>query len=195
MGWICILGDSIAFGRWDEEGGWADRLKREFPKDGVFNLAIPGDTTRHLLQRIKPECSARDPDAILFAIGVNDAGQREGKSQNEVPREEFEKNLAALLTIAKGLTENVGFVGIADIDDSRTIPVPWEKGFCYHGEKVREYDAVLEEFCERMKVPYLDLSGTLGPQDLCDGIHPNAQGHEKLARKIRPLIEKLLHNA
>ena len=80
---IFIFGDSIAYGAWDPEGGWVERLRqwlfvttRDEYNLGTFlyNLSIVGDTTADLLKRFTTEIEARQQgDIIFFAAGINDA--------------------------------------------------------------------------------------------------------------------------
>ena len=53
---INIFGDSIAWGAYDEMGGWANRLKQYFSEDKenyieVYNLGVSGDNSEKLLKR------------------------------------------------------------------------------------------------------------------------------------------------
>lgn len=59
MARILIFGDSIAYGRWDIKGGWADYLKSLYmekniinlePYFEIYNLAIDGDNTKICLE-------------------------------------------------------------------------------------------------------------------------------------------------
>ena len=86
MAQILIFGDSITWGAWDEEGGWAQRFKKEIDKKAitanftsyhsVYNLGISGDNTNDLLERFESETQRRldegEEAIILFAIGIND---------------------------------------------------------------------------------------------------------------------------
>jgi lysophospholipase L1-like esterase len=89
---ICIFGDSIAWGATDcEKGGWVERLKTELMvKDiDVYNLGISGDTTENILKRMDAEAEARNPDIIIFSVGINDALKTNGK--NLISIQEFRK--------------------------------------------------------------------------------------------------------
>jgi hypothetical protein len=72
---IFIFGDSIAYGAWDPEGGWVERLRqwlfvttRDEYNLGTFlyNLSIVGETTADLLKRFTTEIEARQPGDIIF---------------------------------------------------------------------------------------------------------------------------------
>ncbi len=60
---VLVFGDSIAYGAWDEEGGWVERLKRYLHHRTtsygeyhlVYNLAVSGETSRGILERLEGE--------------------------------------------------------------------------------------------------------------------------------------------
>ena len=124
---ICIWGDSIAYGAWDEEGGWADRLRRFLHARTlasrfeeyywVYNLGVPGETTDDLLKRFAPEHAAREPHIALFAVGINDSSHREKGGTPRVPIERFRENISELLNQAKKGAEAVVCIGLTTIDE------------------------------------------------------------------------------
>ena len=93
---ILVFGDSIARGAVDlEKGGWVERLRIYFVNNSkdksVYNLGISGDTTENLLKRFMNECKVREPEIIIFAIGVNDSAIIQNKN-NWVSEKDFQKN-------------------------------------------------------------------------------------------------------
>jgi lysophospholipase L1-like esterase len=98
---IFVFGDSLAYGAWDEKGGWALRLRRHFDKKmfdiggnindlnddnyhTVFTLGNTiGENSIGLLKRVRPELDARlhEEDkarVAVFSIGPNDSAIVEG---------------------------------------------------------------------------------------------------------------------
>ena len=86
---IFIFGDSIAYGAWDPEGGWVERLRqwlfvttRDNYNLGTFlyNLSIVGDTTADLLRRFPTEIAARQHGySSCLPPGINDAQSVNGR--------------------------------------------------------------------------------------------------------------------
>ena len=84
---LLIFGDSITWGAWDEEGGWAQRIKSFADKKAatlnydnytsVYCLGVSGDNTFDLLKRFETEVRARideeEKTLILIEIGINDS--------------------------------------------------------------------------------------------------------------------------
>ena len=93
---ILIFGDSITYGAWDTElGGWANRLRIAFDKENqdwnIYNLGVSGDTINDVLKRFDVECQAREPEKLIFAIGINDAKVIIDKNSNQTSEADFKK--------------------------------------------------------------------------------------------------------
>ena len=96
---MAIWGDSVAQGFYDaEKEGWAARLieslknKNKNPKS-IFNLSISGDDTNDLLYRFEIESTARKPELIIFAIGINDSQYYGTKDKPRISKEDSKNNL------------------------------------------------------------------------------------------------------
>jgi len=191
---ICIFGDSITWGAYDpEQGGWATRLRNHFEaqdKDiDVYNLGISGDNTADLLERIEIEAKAREPETIIFAIGINDAQFIHSTNSSRVSLDEFQQNIAKLFSIAKKFTSKVIFVGLTRVDESKTTPIPWNTDKSYTNENVERLDNVIEKFCEENKLKFIPMKDVVGNDDLIDGLHPNTAGHAKMFERMKSEIE------
>ena len=172
---ICIFGDSIAWGAWDpENGGWVVRLRRYFEMNdyniAVYNQGIAGDSTEDLLKRFKGECIAREPQTIIFAIGINDSQCINSKDNPRVSLEKFQNNLVELINQAKNFSDRILFIGLTKVED----------GQFYNNENIAKYNSVIEKVSAEYKLPFLNLFDLLETGDLYDGLHPNTKGHEKM---------------
>lgn len=196
MNTICIFGDSTAWGAWDlEKGGWATRLwfylaKRE-GDDYVelYNLSISGGTTETILARFESEAKIREADALIFETGGNDAYEKGKGGPNKIPPEKFMANLEEIIKRAKKITENITFIGFNYVDESKTTPVSW-KDIYYKNKNTKRYNKIMKEVCEKNNVLFLDVLGLLNNDDLEDGLHPNAPGHEKIFVKVRDFLSE-----
>lgn len=199
---IGVWGDSITYGSSDSEGlGWVGRLRKlhspEKDEDVVYNRGICGDTSRGLLRRFTSELNSfvYPIDLVLIAIGMNDIVERDG-TRNEVPIEEFEDNTRKLITQAAESASSVVVIGITNVDESRTTPLRSSStGKVYKNEAIQAYNAVLKAVCEECGALFIDVFGTLLAEDLADGLHPNANGYEKLSSVIGKEIDALRRQA
>lgn len=193
---ILIFGDSITWGAYDpEQGGWATRLRNYFEEQDndvdVYNLGISGDTTADLLERIEVEAKSREPNLIIFAIGINDAQFIYSTNGLRVSLDEFQQNLAKLLSIAKKFTDKVVFVGLTRVDESKTTPIPWNTDKSYTNENIERLDNAIKKFCEDNELKFIPMESVVGNDDLIDGLHPNTKGHIKIFNRMKSEVESM----
>lgn len=192
---ICVFGASITWGAFDtEKGGWVERLKIHFFNQedenyaSVYNLAVSGATTADLLKRFDVDCEARRPNVIIFSIGNNDSQFLKSQNKTQTSIEKFRENLEKLSEKARKYTEKIIFIGLGEVDETKTQPVYWNADSSYSNEAIGRYDSAIENFCREKKLKYISLRGILGDGDWEDGLHPNAKGHEKIFEKIKPEV-------
>jgi lysophospholipase L1-like esterase len=194
---ILIFGDSITWGAYDpEQGGWATRLRNYFEEQDndvdIYNLGISGDVTADLLNRIEVEAKSREPNLIIFAIGINDAQFTYSTNGLRVSLDEFQQNLAKLLFIAKKFTDKIVFVGLTKVDESKTTPIPWNTDKSYTNENIKRLDNAVKKFCEENKLKFIPMDSVVGNDDLIDGLHPNTKGHIKIFNRMKSEVELIL---
>ena len=196
---ILIFGDSITYGAWDKEkGGWVNRLRLALENDNsnnsynVFNLGISGDVTEGIKNRFDNECKIRfakeDNTIIIFSIGINDT--QNIKDKYRVSLETFKNNIIALINSAKKYTDNILFIGLTKVDESKVTPLPWNKDKCYLNNKIIDFDKELKSICLENNVDYLYIYDLLEVDVLFDGLHPNNVGHQKICDKVKTKISK-----
>ncbi|MFH0952265.1 MAG: GDSL-type esterase/lipase family protein [Patescibacteria group bacterium] len=195
---ICIFGASITHGFYDtEKGGWADRIKQQIAfkdKTSLFNLGISGDTTDDLLIRVAVELKARQPGAVVFALGNNDSAFDKKVKKNQVPIEQFEDNVHRLIEIARQFTKDITYVGLMPIDERRVNP--WLGHLLYLIDTLKEYDNKIEAVCRKEKIQYIKLFNELNTSEylnnLHDGLHPNAKGHEMIFNILKDQLKSII---
>lgn len=193
MATICVFGDSIAWGAWDKEkGGWVERLRLHLwtlNKDfDVYNLGVSGDTTQDILERFNAEAAARKPDIVIFAMGVNDDIVKKLDNSHLVEIKQFEDNIKALIQKSRNFTNNVTFLGLQKVDEGKTTPIPWRTDYFYYNAEIQKYDKKLQEVVKKENVSYLSLFDLLSNENLEDGLHPDAKGHQKIFEKVKDFL-------
>ena len=190
---ICVFGDSITFGADDRVlGGWVQRLRRFFETEGydisVYNCGISGDTTVELLSRFELECRARDPEIVIFAIGINDARYIDSPDNLAVPQPQFQKNLQELINQAQRLSKKIIFLGLTNVVESKVMPIPSVPNEYYQRKNILAYNQHLQDICQKNNLPFIDVLDLLDDTELEDGLHPDSNGHEKMYITVRDYL-------
>ena len=163
----------------------------------VYNLGIPGENSKYLLERFENEILSRwekeDGELIIIiAIGINDSYYIKPEKKPKISIEEFEKNLKILLKNIMKFTENIIFIGLTKVDEK--IISQWDVEKAYKNKYISDYNSVIEDFCRKNRLFFIPVLDLLKDFDLEDRLHPNSQGHEKLFNKIKDFLiqEKII---
>lgn len=200
MAWqnICIFGDSITWGahRLPARLSWANLLRNYIENNNreyrVYDLGVDKNTTKDVIHRFVGEATARNAEIIIFDVGVNDSSYRRTQDCPETILEVFEKNMLALITMAKTITDKIMIVGLVKGDDALTMPLPQSTtGKSYAKVQVRAYDQKLKDLAALYQIPFADVYGKLNDSDFNDGLHPNEHGYAKMFEVIKLEFDKL----
>ncbi|MBI2584129.1 MAG: hypothetical protein HYW25_05660 [Candidatus Aenigmarchaeota archaeon] len=211
---ILIFGDSIAYGAWDEEGGWAQRLRKFIDEKNrhyknivmqgknllhynyclIYNLGISGDTSEEVLGRLEFEARQRaglDNEIILiFAIGVNDSYFVHEKGSNQTEPGKFEQNLRNIIELAREFSDKTIFIGLTPCDESKVDPVPWRPEISYKNKYIKQFNDIVKQVCKENDVNFIEMLDNLSKEDLEDGVHPNSGGHKKIFEIVKDYLVK-----
>jgi len=192
----CFVGDSITNGTGDTTFlSWPGRLCAAEVATGHdltdYDLGVRGDTSEDIGKRWRAECEARLPDdlscAIVFAFGINDATEEDGVTR--VPLSDSVANARSILSGAKTMCPAL-WVGPTPVDESRQ-PLRMETGQLRdkRNHRTAEYSLAFRALADDLGVPYLDMMSALindpdWPAMLTDGLHPTAEGYERMAAII-----------
>ena len=196
---LVVIGDSGVFGWGDpEEGGWCERLRRHWmglPLAPVlYPLGVRGDGLERVAARLPAELACRGelrrqtPQGVLLAVGLNDTarvGRPDGRPQ--LAPEAF---LFGLQQLLRPLREQqpVLVLGLTPV---LAEAMPYAGVLWYSLEAVRQYEALLQEACQELDLPFLPLLESFladpdWPQLLtADGLHLNPEGHARLYERVR----------
>jgi lysophospholipase L1-like esterase len=200
MGKIIVFGDSIAYGKWDHQGGWVNRLRQYIDKQynigkggnvQVYNLGIPGEVAPRLAERFSEELSYRiEKDAhnlVLIAVGVNDSCPNNWMTQQQTPPEEFSRAITQMVESARTQQCRVCAIGLTPVDPAKS------KGLAFSNEEVQKYDHYLQETCDAIKTDkiemYNNLINTRYADTLVDSVHPSSDGHEALYHLVLNFLQ------
>ncbi len=208
MSQVLIFGASTTQGLWDGEGGWADRLKRflmqsylPHPKKEiyVFNLGIAGNNSQHILNRFDAETKERlrhSKTLFIFSFGGNDSHLLNDKMTSKTPTNIFSKNIIDIIHQAKKYSNLIVFVGLNPVDESRTIPLPWETNVSFKNDLIKQYSDIIKDICKQEHVHFIEIFDELIKMNykslLEDGLHPNSEGHKIIFEIVRDYL--ISHN-
>lgn len=196
---ICILGDDLATPLGDASGvGWMGQLSRSETSFGsrfeLMALGVPGETSRELAARVEDELAARlhdgMPSLVLFCFGVADMAA----SEQDGVRLSLPESLYWAETVMRTcLSHNYPTLWIGPPPVRAKSAWRDADGKVWHlnqGRMAALNDA-FKALAHELKVPYLDLSESLGHDkrwqraiERGNGIHPNWEGHAALANHI-----------
>lgn len=180
---VLFLGDSLTAGyQLAPEQAYPALVEAALRAQGrevrVINAGISGDTSTGGLRRLAWALKAK-PDLVVVALGAND-GLR--GVDPEVTRD----NLRRIVEGVRAAGATAALVGIR-------VPLNYGPDFR------RRFEAVFPELGEELGVPLLPflLEGvaTVPELNLGDGLHPNARGHQVMARTVLEFVRPLLEDA
>lgn len=177
---MVFLGDSLTagFGVAETEAFPAlvgERLRAGGNPVRVVNAGVSGDTSAGGLRRLDWVLDL-DPDLLVVGLGANDGLRGQ-------PVEALEANLRAIVNRARERGVEVVLLGMR---------LPPNLGDDY----VRAFESVYPRLARELDVPLVPflLDGVAARRSLNleDGIHPNADGHRRLAENVAPAVERAL---
>jgi acyl-CoA thioesterase-1 len=177
---VVFLGDSITAGYGvDAEQAFPALIRDALANEGtpvdVVNLGTSGDTTAGGLARIDWVLRQK-PDVLVVGLGGNDGLRGQNVKSSEA-------NLRAIITKARGTGAQVLLLGMM-------IPPN------YGPEYTKDFREIYPRLARELNVPLVPflLEGVGGEAKLNqgDGIHPTAEGHERVAANVLPHVRELL---
>ena len=187
---MAFLGDSLTSGwRLGEEEAYPALVARALAARGhpirVINAGVSGDTAAKGLARL-PAVLKHRPDVLVVALGVNDGLSRE-------PLVATEAALERIVLDARAAGARVLLVGVR-LATGETAPRVGDTAG--DEERARALFGIFPRVAAAHRLPLVPdlLAGVAGEPELLfpDRLHPNAAGHERLARNVRPPLELLL---
>lgn len=196
---ICIFGDSITWGpRLPFRVAWANLLRNHLEKNSeslysLYDLGIDGNTTTHVIKRFELEAKSRNPEIIIFNVGVNDSLFRESEEFPETQLGVFESNIQTLIDMARKFTKKIMVVGLVKGSDVLTTPlIQSTTKKSYTKSRVKMYNTKLKEVTQKNNLVFVDIFDQLKEVDFDDGLHPNMNGHIKIFDAVSTQLDKIL---
>jgi len=177
---VIFLGDSLTAGLGlAEDQAYPSRVAARLAGRGTpiraINAGVSGDTSAGGLARLD-WLLGQHPDVVVLALGAND-GLR------GVALADTEKNLREIVRRCRAAGARVLLLG---------MQIPPNYGPDYAGGFRALYPRIAKEMDVPL-VPFL-LEGVGGVAELnqADGMHPTAEGQEKVADNVAPYLERMV---
>ena len=74
-------------------------------------------------------------------------------------------------------------------------PIEQTRYIYYNNTRIKRYNATLKAFCTKQNVPFLSMFNVAQVSDLPDGLHPDAEGHQKMFERIKTFVLPFLTDA
>jgi lysophospholipase L1-like esterase len=205
---ILVFGDSIAYGAWDTEGGWAQRLRSFLDKKVidskyeeyflVYNLGIDGDTAEGVLKRFELEARPRmwpdEETVFIFSVGGNDSVFVHKTNKTKFSEEQFKANVDKVVKLAKKYSNKIILKGETPVDESKVDPIPWLEGHSCKNSYRKQFDKILKLVAKENNVYFIDLYDKLENAGykklLADGDHPTSEGHKLIFEIMKEYLTK-----
>lgn len=180
---ICF-GDSLTA----PENSYVKFLRDALPDNTVINAGRPGDKTPWALTRFDADVLQQKPDAVSIMLGTNDSIVGRGCWADEptVSAEAYRCNLVWMIHLCR--LNGIKKVSIASVFG---LEGP---AFLAYGTRTYEYGMAARDAADEMKCPFVPLDtlfvtlrGATPLTELAltrEGIHPQAQYHEDIARAM-----------
>jgi acyl-CoA thioesterase-1 len=179
---VVFLGDSLTAGSGlAESESFPAVIARILEDEGTpiqaANAGVSGDTSAGGRARLRWVLKQK-PDVVVVELGANDGLRGQ-------PVEGIEENLRAIVEGARAVGAKVLLVGMR---------LPPSLGRDY----TNAFEAIYPRLAEELDVPLvpflLEGVATVSALNLEDGLHPNARGHQKVAKTVvehlRPLLAR-----
>ena len=150
------------------------------------NYACSGDTSRQALQRHEAEFAHEKPDILVLLIGVNDVWRNvDNVIESMTTSEEFIDNVTKIINISKRINPDVKIILL----EPYLMPgssLVYERGFSLYEHNV----SLLRKHVKPLVDKYVELQDYIQKHTTeeftftFDGIHPNINGEQYLAKKV-----------
>jgi acyl-CoA thioesterase-1 len=177
---VAFLGDSISAGLGVAKDQAFPAVVGELLREKqvpvrILNAGLSGDTTAGGLARLDGVLRQR-PDVIVVELGANDA-------LRGLPLDNTERNLRSLIERIRESGTSVLLLG---------MHIPTNYGRDYTAAFARIYPRLAEELDVPVVLSFLEGVGGKRAMNLPDGLHPNPEGHRRLAANILPDLAKIV---
>ena len=150
------------------------------------NYACSGDTSRQALTRHEAEFVREKPDILVLLIGINDVWRNvDNIVESMTTSEEFIDNVTRIINISKTINPHVKIIFLEPYLMPGSSQV-YERGlslYKYNISLLRKHiKPLVNQYVELQE--YIQKHTTVEFSFTYDGVHPNINGQQYLAKKV-----------
>ena len=176
-----FFGDSIT-------DAWANRdCPQFFSEHGFVGRGISGQTTSHMLVRMRRDVIDLHPKYMVLLAGINDIAQNNGA----IDVENVFGNIVSIVELCRANKIKPILCTVFP-----TTHIPWRREVENVPEKIGQLNGLLREYARTHRIPCVDyftpecfLDGRLKPELSRDGVHPTVEGYAIMQEVILPLLK------
>jgi acyl-CoA thioesterase I len=193
---VVLIGDSIT-SRWQSLAE-----TKQLSGLQIINRGIPTDFTAHMLSRFDQDVVQLHPRVVVILGGINDIAR--------IPLPQIEQNLASMTETAEQHGIHVVLAtllptGEQDPDKPSAAHIPGQddsvsghNGIMFGHDEIQTLNNWLRNFANQKHYTLVDYHAALADDHgyylkglTTDGVHPSAQGYERM----EPLLREAIHSA
>jgi len=177
-----LYGDSITNNWARFDGDW-------LAEHNFVGRGIGGQTTSHLLSRIRPDVIDLNPEYMVLLIGINDIARNNGY----ISIDHIFGNIQSIVELAQ-------LHGIKPVMCTLCPAgeIGWRKRLGDPRPQIAELNALITAYAAEHNIPLVDYNsvlrtpdGALDPRYAGDSVHPNRAGYKVMEQALLEVLDKL----
>ena len=177
-----LFGDSITQNWARFDGQWLEQ-------HNYLGRGIGGQTTMHLLSRIRPDVIDHHPEYMVLLIGINDIARNNGY----ISVEHTFGNIVSIVELAQANGIKPVMCTLCPADEIR-----WRKRVGDPRPQVARLNAMITAYAAEHSIPLVDYFSALRTEDDAldplyqnDPVHPNLAGYKVMEKALQDVMENL----
>jgi len=175
-----LLGDSIF-------EIWTSNVPGYLESHNITNRGISGQTSSHMLVRMRQDVIDLHPKYVVIMAGTNDLARNNG----EISVEHIFGNIQSMVELAK--CNKIKPI-LCSVLPSKSFF--WRKEVGDPTEDINKLNEMIKAYAKKMKCPYVDFNSAMSKPDgsfieeyTYDGVHPSVAGLNLMGEILLPILK------
>lgn len=175
-----LLGDSIF-------EIWTSNVPGYLESHNIINRGISGQTSSHMLVRMRQDVLPFNPKYVVIMAGTNDLALNNG----DITVEHIFGNIQSMVELAKLHKIRPVLCSVLPSKDYF-----WRKEVGDPTASINELNSLIKAYARKMKLPYVDFNSAMSKPDgsfieeyTYDGVHPTPAGLNLMGEMLVPILK------